>query len=81
MSVQSRLQQGELPAQQIVEGVMLAVAGGIATDSWVYDRCARDVRIAACSASHIGQAANEPSEGPGGDGVGLQCRLWRWSGL
>ncbi|CCO47827.1 putative FxsA cytoplasmic membrane protein [Vibrio nigripulchritudo SOn1] len=27
MSVQSRLQQGELPAQQIVEGVMLAVAG------------------------------------------------------
>ncbi len=27
MSVQGRLQQGELPAQQIVEGVMLAVAG------------------------------------------------------
>lgn len=27
MSVQSRLQQGELPAQQILEGVMLAVAG------------------------------------------------------
>ncbi|MGO2509440.1 MAG: FxsA family protein [Vibrio hibernica] len=27
MSVQSRLQQGELPAQQIVEGIMLAVAG------------------------------------------------------
>lgn len=27
MSVQNRLQQGELPAQQIVEGVMLAVAG------------------------------------------------------
>ncbi len=27
MSVQQRLQQGELPAQQIVEGVMLAVAG------------------------------------------------------
>ncbi|USD65458.1 FxsA family protein [Vibrio sp. SCSIO 43136] len=27
MSVQSRLQQGELPAQQIVEGVMLAVSG------------------------------------------------------
>lgn len=27
MSVQSKLQQGELPAQQIVEGVMLAVAG------------------------------------------------------
>ena len=27
MNVQSRLQQGELPAQQIVEGVMLAVAG------------------------------------------------------
>ncbi|MBD1557419.1 membrane protein FxsA [Vibrio sp. S9_S30] len=27
MSVQTRLQQGELPAQQIVEGVMLAVAG------------------------------------------------------
>jgi UPF0716 protein FxsA len=27
MSVQSRLQQGEIPAQQIVEGVMLAVAG------------------------------------------------------
>lgn len=27
MSVQSRLQQGELPAQQIMEGVMLAVAG------------------------------------------------------
>ncbi|HBV76243.1 MULTISPECIES: FxsA family protein [Vibrio] len=27
MSVQSRLQQGELPAQQIIEGVMLAVAG------------------------------------------------------
>ena len=27
MSVQSRLQQGEMPAQQIVEGVMLAVAG------------------------------------------------------
>ncbi|MBD1576046.1 MULTISPECIES: FxsA family protein [Vibrio] len=27
MSVQSRMQQGELPAQQIVEGVMLAVAG------------------------------------------------------
>ncbi|PST87474.1 membrane protein FxsA [Photobacterium jeanii] len=27
LSVQSRLQQGELPAQQIVEGVMLAVAG------------------------------------------------------
>ncbi|MGR5242327.1 FxsA family protein [Photobacterium damselae] len=26
-SVQNRLQQGELPAQQIVEGVMLAVAG------------------------------------------------------
>lgn len=27
MSVQTRLQQGELPAQQILEGVMLAVAG------------------------------------------------------
>lgn len=27
MSVQTRLQQGELPAQQIVEGVMLAIAG------------------------------------------------------
>ncbi len=27
MSVQSRMQQGELPAQQIFEGVMLAVAG------------------------------------------------------
>nr|WP_217702251.1 FxsA family protein [Vibrio ostreicida] len=27
MSVQDRLQQGELPAQQIVEGVMLAAAG------------------------------------------------------
>ncbi|MGF1701738.1 membrane protein FxsA [Photobacterium makurazakiensis] len=27
MSVQNRLQQGELPAQQIVEGVMLAVSG------------------------------------------------------
>ncbi|KKC98363.1 FxsA family protein [Photobacterium halotolerans] len=27
MSVQDRLNQGELPAQQIVEGVMLAVAG------------------------------------------------------
>lgn len=27
MSVQSKLQQGELPAQQIVEGVMLAIAG------------------------------------------------------
>ena len=27
MSVQSRLQQGELPAQQIVEGLMLAVSG------------------------------------------------------
>lgn len=27
LSVQSRLQQGELPAQQIIEGVMLAVAG------------------------------------------------------
>lgn len=27
MSVQSRLQQGELPAQQITEGVMLAVSG------------------------------------------------------
>lgn len=27
MNVQNRLQQGELPAQQIVEGVMLAVAG------------------------------------------------------
>lgn len=27
MSVQSRLQQGEMPAQQILEGVMLAVAG------------------------------------------------------
>ncbi len=27
MSVQTRLQQGEMPAQQIVEGVMLAVAG------------------------------------------------------
>ncbi|MBM7037745.1 FxsA family protein [Vibrio ulleungensis] len=27
MSVQNRLQQGEMPAQQIVEGVMLAVAG------------------------------------------------------
>ncbi len=27
LSVQSRLQQGEIPAQQIVEGVMLAVAG------------------------------------------------------
>ena len=27
MSVQGRLQQGELPAQQIFEGVMLAVAG------------------------------------------------------
>lgn len=27
MSVQQRLQQGELPAQQIVEGVMLAVSG------------------------------------------------------
>ncbi|CAM2979803.1 FxsA family protein [Vibrio rarus] len=27
LSVQSRLQQGEMPAQQIVEGVMLAVAG------------------------------------------------------
>ncbi|MFC1236860.1 FxsA family protein [Vibrio sp. F74] len=27
MSVQGRLQQGEMPAQQIVEGVMLAVAG------------------------------------------------------
>ncbi len=27
MTVQSRLQQGEVPAQQIVEGVMLAVAG------------------------------------------------------
>ncbi len=27
MSVQGRLQQGEMPAQQIIEGVMLAVAG------------------------------------------------------
>ncbi|MGY3685279.1 FxsA family protein [Vibrio coralliilyticus] len=27
MSVQNRLQQGELPAQQILEGVMLAVSG------------------------------------------------------
>lgn len=27
MSVQNRLQQGEMPAQQIVEGVMLAVSG------------------------------------------------------
>lgn len=27
MSVQNKLQQGELPAQQIVEGVMLAIAG------------------------------------------------------
>lgn len=27
MSVQSRLQKGEMPAQQILEGVMLAVAG------------------------------------------------------
>jgi len=27
MNVQNRLQQGELPAQQIFEGVMLAVAG------------------------------------------------------
>ncbi len=27
MSVQSKMQQGELPAQQIVEGIMLAVAG------------------------------------------------------
>ncbi|MGR5457142.1 FxsA family protein, partial [Vibrio alfacsensis] len=27
MSVQTRLQQGEMPAQQIVEGVMLAVSG------------------------------------------------------
>ncbi|GMQ45207.1 FxsA family protein [Vibrio sp. 10N] len=27
MSVQSKLQQGEMPAQQIVEGVMLAVSG------------------------------------------------------
>ncbi|GAM78290.1 fxsA protein [Vibrio ishigakensis] len=27
MSVQSKLQQGEMPAQQILEGVMLAVAG------------------------------------------------------
>lgn len=27
MSVQSRMQQGELPAQQILEGVMLAVSG------------------------------------------------------
>ncbi|WCE29535.1 FxsA family protein [Vibrio sp. SCSIO 43137] len=27
MSVQGRLQQGEIPAQQILEGVMLAVAG------------------------------------------------------
>ncbi|ANO33909.1 FxsA family protein [Vibrio breoganii] len=27
LSVQSRLQQGEMPAQQIIEGVMLAVAG------------------------------------------------------
>ena len=27
MSVQRRLQQGELPAQQIIEGVMLAVSG------------------------------------------------------
>ncbi|MHA2939346.1 FxsA family protein [Vibrio sp. RC27] len=27
MSVQQRMQQGELPAQQILEGVMLAVAG------------------------------------------------------
>lgn len=27
MSVQSKMQQGELPAQQIVEGVMLAVSG------------------------------------------------------
>lgn len=27
MSVQSKMQQGELPAQQILEGVMLAVAG------------------------------------------------------
>ncbi|MDG3084635.1 membrane protein FxsA [Vibrio hannami] len=27
MSVQSRLQEGELPAQQILEGVMLAVSG------------------------------------------------------
>lgn len=27
LSVQSRLKQGELPAQQILEGVLLAVAG------------------------------------------------------
>lgn len=27
MTVQSRLQQGELPAQQIIEGIMLAVSG------------------------------------------------------
>jgi UPF0716 protein FxsA len=27
MSVQNRLQQGELPAQQILEGVMLAISG------------------------------------------------------
>ncbi|WP_261816172.1 FxsA family protein [Vibrio gallicus] len=27
LSVQSRMQQGEIPAQQILEGVMLAVAG------------------------------------------------------
>ncbi|MGR5542676.1 FxsA family protein, partial [Vibrio campbellii] len=27
LSVQSRLEQGELPAQQILEGVMLAVCG------------------------------------------------------
>ncbi|OBT16432.1 membrane protein FxsA [Vibrio sp. UCD-FRSSP16_10] len=27
LSVQSRLQQGEMPAQQIIEGVMLAIAG------------------------------------------------------
>jgi len=40
LSVQHRLQQGEMPAQQIIEGVMLAVAGVLLlTPGFMTDAC------------------------------------------
>lgn len=62
LTVQQRLAQGQLPAQQILEGVMLAVAG-VFTDPRLFHGHPRYAGTAACAACLFRKAVDESCGG------------------
>lgn len=62
LTVQQRLAQGQLPAQQILEGVMLAVAGVLLLTP-AFHGYPRYAGTAACAACLFRKAVDEPCGG------------------